>query len=230
VKIATKFLQIFISLTLLFYATFIFINAPTISRLIKQKINPGLYADTAKQAIYSEAENTTSAPQVKQIGQTTSASSTDSNSQEIAAIRAKFKNDWVYYPSLGIEAPVEWDIEDQFVKKVLPDELVHLKGTGKPETGGEGLIVGHSSYYWWSKGKYKTVFAPLIRSKKDDQIIIKRLDRVYLYKVTDILEMKSTAKLDLKTSGQSNMYFMTCIPVGTNLRRLVIKAELQKTI
>lgn len=227
-KFATKFLQVFISLTLLFYATYIFINAPTIARLIRQKINPEQYSDTAKQNAYSQAKNTTSAPQVKQIGDSSSGES--QSSKEIAAIKAKFKNDWLYYPTLGIEAPTEWDVEDAYVKKVMPDGLVHLNGTGKPEIGGEGLIAGHSSYYWWSKGNYKNIFASLIRAKNGDQVIIKRQDKVYFYKVTEIFEMKSNAKIELTSGGQSKIYLMTCVPVGTNLRRLLVKVELEKTI
>ena len=143
-------------------------------------------------------------------------------------------NDELYIPKLDIKAPIVWDspVDEDTMLNNLKLGLVHYKGTTKPgekAEDGEGnvFISGHSSYYWWDDGKYKTIFANLDQLNKGDQIGIGYKDLVYVYKVFDKFEVDPSETSVLKQdTDKPILSLMTCVPVGTNLRRLIVKAEL----
>lgn len=224
---AIKILGLFDLLVVVFYVGYFALNAPTIVKAVENKLSP-----------IKDSYNTTNAVADIIKLPTASASSDDNNgsaskqNSEVVEFKAKFKNDWLYYPKLGIEAPVEWDVQTQNVKKLLVNELVHISGTGKPDTSGEALIAGHSSYYWWSDGKYKNIFAPLVKSAESDYIIVKVKDRVYIYAVKDSKQVSSSTELEMKvgSTSQKKLFLLTCVPIGTNLKRLIVEADLVREI
>ncbi len=230
-KKAIKILGLFDFVVALFYVGYFALNAPVVINAVKAKLSPP--AATAD-SIASEIDNAVNGlPDSKD----TSAGSTSSKNiaaanKEVEEFRAKFKNDWLYYPKLAIEAPIEWDVQTQNVKKLLSDELVHISGTGKPETGGEALIAGHSSYYWWSDGKYKDIFAPLTRAVQGDYVIIKRKDIAYVYSINNSKQHSANANIDVKygAGDDKKIFLITCVPIGTNLKRLIVEADLVKQI
>ena len=233
-KKAIKILGLFDFVVAMFYVGYFALNAPVIINAVRDKINPPTVtadstSDEIDNAINSLPTSVTSASAVKTTG---SNNSNTANNKKAEEFRAKFKNDWLYYPKLGIEAPVEWDVQTQNVKNLLSDELVHISGTGKPETGGEALIAGHSSYYWWSDGKYKDVFAPLTRAVSGDYVIIKHKDIVYVYSVYSSQQYAASANFEVKygVSDDKKIFLMTCVPIGTNLKRLIVQADLVKQI
>jgi len=227
VRKAIKILGLFDLLVVVFYVGYFALNAPTIVKAVENKLSP-----------IKDSYNTTNAVADIIKLPTASASSDDNNgsaskqNSEVVEFKAKFKNDWLYYPKLGIEAPVEWDVQTQNVKKLLVNELVHISGTGKPDTSGEALIAGHSSYYWWSDGKYKNIFAPLVKSAESDYIIVKVKDRVYIYAVKDSKQVSSSTELEMKvgSTSQKKLFLLTCVPIGTNLKRLIVEADLVREI
>jgi LPXTG-site transpeptidase (sortase) family protein len=231
VKKAIKILGLFDFVVVLFYLGYFALNAPVVINAIKSKINPPTAtADSVISEVDDAIDSLPSATSMASDATTGNASST--NNKKVEEFRAKFKNDWLYYPKLAIEAPVEWDVQTQNVKKLLADELVHISGTGKPETGGEALIAGHSSYYWWSDGKYKDIFAPLTRSAQEDYVIVKRKDIVYVYSVSNSKQYAASANFDVKygAGDDKKLFLMTCVPIGTNLKRLIVEAALIKQI
>ncbi len=114
----------------------------------------------------------------------------------------------------------------------MPYGLIHAAGTSLPEQGGNVVVGGHSSYFSWSKGKYKTVFAPLVKAKEGDEIIIKKKDIVYLYKIGRIFEISASGSFTIKRGlGEKKILnLVTCVPIGTSWRRLIIEAPLEKAI
>jgi LPXTG-site transpeptidase (sortase) family protein len=222
VKFATKALKIFIALTLLFYGVYAFINWPTITKLATNQDQIQTPSTQKKSQVATQVANLASS--------TSKASSNIISSIKIEA-SSQFKNDYLYYPKLGIEAVVEWKVRQADIQNIMPDSLVNLLGSALPEQNGDVLIAGHSSYYWWSKGKYKNVFAPLIKASRGEDIIIRKNDITYFYKVADIYQIGANDSLKLNVGGTSkNLYLITCVPVGTDLRRLVIRAEFVKSI
>ena len=222
-----KALKIFIALSLVFIGVYAFINWQSLSALLF-----GHGASTA-----AEQKKTEIASQVE--GLTTKLNKNGGTKQilgSIVNIRAEassqFANDWLYYPELGIEAPVEWQVNQADIERMMPDSLINVAGSALPAENGDMLIAGHSSYYSWSKGKYKNIFAGLVKAKEGDSIVIRRKDLTNFYKVSEIKQIGGNDNLDLHIGGtySKNLYLMTCVPVGTSWRRLIIRAEFVRSI
>ncbi|MBI3260941.1 sortase [Candidatus Berkelbacteria bacterium] len=133
----------------------------------------------------------------------------------------------LHIPRLGLEVPIHYEVDATDESKLLKDlqsGITQLLGTARPGERGNVVIVGHSSNYPWEPGKYKTVFAPLDRLQADDYIQIRRQETIYVYQVSG---HKVVSPADLSVLAQSNtpqLTLITCTPIGTTLRRLVITA------
>lgn len=127
---------------------------------------------------------------------------------------------------VNIAAPINWDTE--LVEKTIQDKLLvgvaHLAGTAKPGQQGYVIITGHSSNYPWIKGQYNTIFAPLHKTKVGQSIIVNYQNHEYRYDITRIYEIKPDQLEVLQGGEGSGIRLITCTPVGTSLRRLVVEA------
>lgn len=125
---------------------------------------------------------------------------------------------------LGIkDAVVEVGGEELF------KNLVHYKGTSLPGQLGNTVIFGHSSLpIFFNPKNYKSIFTTLPDLKKDDRILINFDGVAYTYKV---FELKIIAPTDVSVLEQSynNSYLtlITCVPPGTYLKRLAVRARLE---
>ena len=186
---------------------FVLINGEAIYRLLKQKLRPDSTRDTTREEI---------------------ARNEDAERDELYRL---FRNDWLYYPRLGIEAPIQWEVPQDQADDYLPHGLVHVLGTATPDINGDILITGHSSYYWWVEGDYKTILASLTEAQAGD-VIVMRKGKIYFYEVSDIKEVSGEQALDFVTMGKDkgDLYLVTCVPIGTDLRRLIVTAGFKKEI
>ncbi len=137
----------------------------------------------------------------------------------------QLQNNFLYIPKLGIKAPVFWNVEESEALKTLQNGVVHLAGTGLPGTDGNVFVTGHSSYYWWAKGNYKTVFALLPNIEVKDQIYLTFQNKLYIYEVTEKLIVWSKDTWVMDKLPYPALSLMTCVPVGTNLKRLIVRAR-----
>lgn len=113
-------------------------------------------------------------------------------------------------------------------KDILSDlkyGVVHYPGTANPGQKGDVVMTGHSSYYPWDDGKYKDVFALLDKLEISDEIIIYFQQKEYQYKVTDRREVNPDDINVLEQKDGYRLSLITCAPLGTNLRRLIVTAE-----
>jgi len=131
----------------------------------------------------------------------------------------------LYIPKLAISAPIIWDIPESQILDKLHDGVIHYKETAHPGEGGNTFITGHSSYYAWDWGKYKSVFALLGKLNPGDEIIVTYQGRVYAYQVIEKFEVAPNQVEVLKKTNYPTLTLMTCTPVGTALRRLIIRAS-----
>lgn len=131
------------------------------------------------------------------------------------------------FGSLNISAPISWDtsFDDALILKTLPNSLVHFQGTAKPGQQGYVVITGHSSNYPWIKGQYNSIFAPLQKATAGETVLINYKNREYTYKVTKSYVVKPTDVDVLGGGTGSGLRLITCTPIGTSLRRLVVEAE-----
>jgi len=154
-------------------------------------------------------------------------SSTSKKTVKKQVDEVQIPNNSLFVPKLDIKAPIRWDIPSGNAMDQLREGVVHIKQTSFPgQVGGNVFLTGHSSYYWWDSGKYKFIFTLLPQIKKDTKVYVKHHDTLYTYKVYQTLTVKPDDTWVMKQiKGKNIVSLMTCVPIGTSLRRFVVRAE-----
>lgn len=143
-------------------------------------------------------------------------------------------------PSLSIHAPIQtpenvdltaanWETIESQIQDALQNGVVSFPGTAKPGERGNAFITGHSSYYPLLPGRYKDVFALLPQIKIGDEIEVWQNERKFTYRVSDKKEVSPSDVGVLENTQDYRLTLMTCTPIGTALRRLIVTAELVKS-
>ena len=132
----------------------------------------------------------------------------------------------VSVPDLGISAPIAWDssLDATTVHAELEHGVIHVGGTAHPGQHGISVITGHSSNYFWDKGQFNTIFAPLHKARTGMQIAVAYQGRQYIYTVSKISVVKPTDLSVLSDNQTVGIRLVTCTPIGTSLNRLVVEA------
>lgn len=128
-------------------------------------------------------------------------------------------------PKIGVEALIIWNVDEEAIPDKLLEGVVHFKGTALPGQIGNIFITGHSSYYSWSTSPYKDVFALLEKISVGDKIYIQFQGATFTYVVTDtkVVSPKEISVMD--QTPDNNLTLMTCVPIGTNLNRLIVTSK-----
>jgi len=141
----------------------------------------------------------------------------------------------IIIPTLNINVPIkevpknnlllkDWDNLEIDIQKSLQDGVIHYPGTPSPDLSGNFVVTGHSSYYPWSIGRYKDVFAVLHNAKLDDIIYVYHNQRKYMYKIASIESVYPEDIEVLADMGDNRLTLITCTPLGTNIKRLILSA------
>jgi LPXTG-site transpeptidase (sortase) family protein len=143
----------------------------------------------------------------------------------------------IIIPKLGKSVPLvdmstehiegeNWvDLEKQ-IQSGLRGGVVHYPGTAKPGQFGNVFITGHSSYYPWDPGQFKDVFALLGQLEVGDTYIVYYNQKKYEYRVFEKKEvMPDNVQVLEQPRDKKISTLMTCTPVGTALRRLIIQSD-----
>ncbi len=156
-----------------------------------------------------------------------------STSDESTYVAQNTLNNQLSVPSLGIQCPIVWDssVDENSMLASLQNGVAHYLGTAKPGEGlenntGNVFISGHSSYYSWDPGQYHSIFATLPYINVGDKVVIGYNDKVYVYEVYDKTEV-APENVDVVKQDTSEhiVTLMTCVPVGTSERRLIVRAR-----
>lgn len=112
----------------------------------------------------------------------------------------------------------------------LKKSLIQYEGTVYPGQFGNTVIYGHSVLpQFYNPKNYHTIFATLPTLKNKDEILVDFDGIRYRYQVVEMVEVKPT---DISVLEQryddSYISLITCVPPGTYLRRLVVRAKLVK--
>lgn len=120
------------------------------------------------------------------------------------------------------QAVVEIDGED------LGKAMVHYQGTAFPGQLGNAVIFCHSVLpQFFNPTNYKTICSTLPTIKKNEEIVVDYDGIQYRYRVREILEVKPDDVTILEQRyDNSYLSLITCVPPGTYLRRLIVRAEL----
>ena len=145
-------------------------------------------------------------------------------------------DDRVIIPRIGQNIPIvkvssenlikkDWGGLEKDIQAALQDGVVHYPGTAEPGMSGNVVITGHSSYFPWDPGRFKDVFSLLHKVSIGDIVIVYHNQKAYNYKVYDKKEVNPDQVDVLVSQGESRLTLITCTPVGTNLRRLIVLAK-----
>ena len=136
--------------------------------------------------------------------------------------------DKLIVPKINVDAPIVFvqTADNKTILDSLQSGVAHYPGTALPGQAGNVFITGHSSYYWWGGGKYNRIFAVLDKLRADDLIYIYYQGEEYVYKVRDNIVVMPNQTEVLKPTATATLSLMTCVPVGTNLKRLIVRADL----
>lgn len=129
-------------------------------------------------------------------------------------------------PSLGIEAPIviSQNSNEIALQKDLENGVIYLPGSSRLGEKGTMVIMGHSSAYPWYKGQYGSIFALLNRLNINDEIVISSKDKQYIYRVIE-KQIKAPKDLIFETQkDEAILYLVSCWPINTAWKRIVIKA------
>lgn len=119
----------------------------------------------------------------------------------------------------------DWAALEADIQNALRDGVVHYPGTAEAGDSGNVVITGHSSYFPWDPGRFKDVFALLHEIVIGDEVIVYRDQKPYRYRVYDTRVVNPDQVEVLTQAGEDRLTLITCTPVGTNLRRLIVLAE-----
>ena len=130
-------------------------------------------------------------------------------------------------PKISVGAPVIYSqtvVDQKAFQQALHDGVVHYPATALPGQAGNIVIFGHSSDQWWAPGHYKFVFSLLDKLEKKDQITLDYDGIRYVYEVTEKYVVLPDNTEVLSPSAKHKLTLITCTPVGSNKKRLIIEA------
>ncbi len=148
-------------------------------------------------------------------------------------------DDRIVIPAIGKSVPLvemgtqsieggDWDELEKSIQEGLKGGVVIYPGTAKPGEKGNSFLTGHSSNYPWVRSEFNDTFALLGQLNKGDEFTVYYQGRAFDYRIYDKFEVNpdNVSVLQQNTDGRQVMTLMTCWPVGTALKRLIVKAEL----
>lgn len=129
-------------------------------------------------------------------------------------------------PDIQVKAPVvyEDDPSNNAILAALHNGVVHYPDTALPGQPGNVVIFGHSSEDWWDTGKYKFIFVLLDKLKVGQLVYLTYQGHQYEYEVSGSQVVQPTYVQALDPTAVPTLTLITCSPVGTSLRRLVVTA------
>ncbi len=143
----------------------------------------------------------------------------------------------IVIPKIGKNVPIvevpdrnlikqDWKALEHDIQEGLLEGVVHYPGTATPGSKGNFFITGHSSFYAWTKSKYKDVFALLPEVGVGDRVTVYYDQRKYTYEIVSETTVSPSDTTPLKATADNRITIMTCVPVGTDLNRLILVGKL----
>jgi LPXTG-site transpeptidase (sortase) family protein len=136
---------------------------------------------------------------------------------------------------IGVNAPVVIGVsvtnEDKY-KEALKLGIAHAIVSDLPsEEPGNVYLFSHTSFNFWSLGKYATTFNLLRKLEIGDEANIYYRGKRYIYEVVnkEVLPGWNTYPLT-RSVIEPILTLQTCDPPGTTLNRLVVTAKLKEVI
>ena len=132
-------------------------------------------------------------------------------------------------PKLNVDVPLNFGVSVSDVMAAMNNGVVHYRINGAsayPGEIGNFVVMGHSAGDVYSTNQYKFIFSGLERLEEGDIIYVHYNSVRYTYKMVgrEIILPTEVSKLVLDTD-KPMMTLVTCWPLGTSQKRLLISAE-----
>lgn len=150
--------------------------------------------------------------------------------QKTRAVEKNPSNYILEIPKIHAVAPIILNVDPwnpSEYKEALKKGVAQAKGTVLPGKIGLTYLFAHSSGLPWEMTRYNTIFYRLGELSKNDKIIIHHLDKTYQYIVVYKKEVWPSETQYLTNTSQKTLIVQTCVPIGTDLKRLLVFATLQ---
>lgn len=140
-------------------------------------------------------------------------------------------------PAIGVNAPIVWsqNPEEKKIQADLEQGIVHYPSTPFVGMRGNVYLTGHSSYYAWSKSPYKEVLKNLGNVKANDRIMIhltmkngRKVEIVYVVQSAEVVKPDDPRLF--QDVENYEMTLVTCWPIGTDWKRLMLKTVLDSPL
>lgn len=152
-----------------------------------------------------------------------------SDKGEINAEGDGFKGrNMIYIPSIEVKAPIVWDVDDKSESNILENlkhGIVRLPQSGYPDDEKEIILIGHSSGVTGNIGDYDDVFSLISELKNGDLITINYQGEIFNYNMFDRKIIKAKIDYNQFLKDESTLNLVTCWPIGTNFKRLIVIAK-----
>lgn len=114
-------------------------------------------------------------------------------------------------------------------QKALSLGVAQSLGSALPGENGNIFLFAHSATNWYEARDYNAVFYLIYKLETGDTISLVYLGKKYDYKVIGkkIIESTNTKYME-KGIGENKLTLMTCWPPGTEMKRLIVEASLEK--
>lgn len=201
-----KIIKLFIFFGIIFSAVFICFNLPA----LKDRF------------FYSENENF--------IFQEEQKNSADFNEENKKAEKIP-KDNQLIIKKINVSVPIISisSRQDKILQEGLKKGAVIFPQTAIPGENGNCVIVGHSSNFSWRKGDYDTVFVLLDKLKIGDEVEIFWEEKKIKYAIFENPQIVKANQTEILASAEEPILtLMTCWPIGTNYKRLIVKGKLVK--
>ena len=128
----------------------------------------------------------------------------------------------LHFPRLRIESVVEIGGED------LKKNPIQFAGTALPGSFGNTVIFGHSTLpQFFKPGNSISIFNHLPEAKVGDEVTVSYDGITYRYVVRNISVVSPTQiEILAQRYDKHELTLVTCVPLGTYLKRFVVRAEL----
>jgi sortase A len=112
----------------------------------------------------------------------------------------------------------------------LKKSLIQYPGTAEPGRYGNTVVFGHSVLpQFFNPKNYSTIFSTLPTLKPKDEIFVVHNQIQYKYTIEQMIEVEpNDISILAQRYDDSYLTLITCVPPGTYLRRLIIRARLTK--
>ncbi len=147
--------------------------------------------------------------------------------EEEEDISPEIKQFGIKIDKIEVLAPVIQDVDDNdrsIYMEELKKGVAHCKGTALPKTDDNIFIFGHSSTVAGTE-PYADVFARLGELEIEDSIIIYFKDEQIEYTIFEKKVFEENDSSFTLPTGKEQLTLMTCWPIGSNAKRLVIKSS-----